>query len=675
MIGSSSRNVIRGACHHDCPDTCAWDVTVDSGRAIELRGVDEHPFTRGQLCPKVNKFLDRVYHPDRLLTPLRRVGPKGNGEFVPVSWDEAIEAIADGLHSVTSSESILQYSFDGTQGLIQKGVMANRFFAALGASDIRRHLCGVTSHLGAIDVAGSKFGIDPEDLRLAKTLILWGTNTLITNRHLWPTIEAAKNDGATVIVIDPFKTPTAASPVVDQFFQLVPGTDVALVLAMVNVLDRDGLLDQEWLATNTARWQELVASARDMSPERAAAITGIEGPRIEWLARTFATRRPAAVRCLIGPEHREHGRDIMRAIALLPAVTGAWRDPGGGMARSTGVYFDTALRSPDDLPERPLINMARLGEVLNDGDRIEALFVHNSNPAVITPGQNSIVAGLERNDLFTVVVEQFMTDTARYADFVLPATTQLEHIDLMDAWGHLYLSLNLPAIEPCGEALPNTEIFRRLALAMGLDAPGLADSDEELVRQLLDSDHQWLTGISFERLVDEGYVRLGVPALYRPHVDTPPDTADGKLQLGPLEYRAGTETAQGDPILARRYPLALMSRKQHVRFLNANYGGFDEHLPKEAEPQLEIHAADAHQRSVGEGDRVRVYNDRGELTLTAKISDAVQPGLVSIPFGWWHRATPEGRAVNALTNPALPADDIGSAFFHENLVEVERVSG
>jgi len=673
VAADNHESVIRGACHHDCPDTCAWEVTVSNGRAIRLRGIDEHPFTRGQLCPKVNRFLDRVYHRDRLLTPLRRVGPKGSGEFARVGWEEAIEQIATGLGAIGSKEAILQYSFDGTQGLIQKGIMADRFFAAIGASNIRRHLCGVTASLGAIDVAGSKFGVDPVDLRLAKTLILWGTNTLLTNRHLWPTVEAAKAEGARVIVVDPIKTVTAASPLVDEFMQLVPGTDVALVLAMVNVLDREELLDREWLESNTARWRELLDSAHNMSPKRAAAITGIAVDRIEWLARTFANRRPAAIRCLIGPEHREHGRDIMKAIAILPAVTGAWRDAGGGMARSTGIYFDTALRMPDDLPPRPSHNMARLGEILNDGERVEALFVHNSNPAVVTPGQNSIITGLSRENLFTVVIEQFMTDTARYADFILPATTQIEHLDLMTAWGHLYLSLNLPAIEPRGEALPNTEIFRRLAVAMGLDAPGLTDGDEEMVRQLLDSDHEWMAGITYERLETEGFARLNVPALHRPYVDTTPDTDDGKLQLGPLEYLPGAETAAGDPTLARRYPLTLMSRKQHVRFLNANYGGFAEHLPRSGEPQLEIHESDAHRRGIVDGDRVTVSNDRGSLTLTAAISEAVQPGLVTVSFGWWHRATPEGRGVNALTNPAVAADDVGSAFFHENLVEVSRV--
>ncbi len=678
MPPEPSLSIVRGACHHDCPDTCAWEVTVAAGRATQLRGVADHPVTRGQLCPKVNRFIDRVYHPDRLLSPLRRTGRKGSAAFAAISWEEAVADIADRLNRVRATrgaESILQYSFDGTQGVIQKGIMADRFFDALGASDIRRHLCGVTAGFGAIDVSGSKLGVDPEELRQAQLLILWGTNTLVTNRHFWATVEAAKEGGAIVVVVDPIRTPTAAAPLVDEFFQVAPGTDVALVLGMVHVLDSAGLLDQKLLETTTTGWEDFLDSARQMDLARAAAITGIDAPRIEWLAKTYATRRPAAIRSLVGPEHREHGRDIMRAIAMLPAVTGSWREIGGGMSRSTGVYFDTALAFPADRPQRPSFNMARLGEVLTGDSLIEALVVHNSNPAVITPGQNEIVAGLEREDLFTVVIEQFMTDTARYADVILPATTQLEHLDLVPAWGHLYLSLNRPAISPCGEAKPNTEIFRMLAAGMGLDDPRLADSDEEMIRQLLDSGHEWMRGITYERLEDEGYVRLDVPTGFRPYVDTKPPTEDGKLHLGRLEYRAGGETMMGDPELAKRYPLTLMSRKQHIKFLNANYGGFDKHLPPEAEPMLEIHVDDASVRGITEGDQVEIHNDRGTLTLAATISAAVQPGLVTIPFGWWHRSTPERRAVNALTSTAVPVDDVGSAFFHENLVQVRLADG
>jgi anaerobic selenocysteine-containing dehydrogenase len=523
-------------------------------------------------------------------------------------------------------------------------------------------------------VSGIPFGIDPEDLTRSKNIILWGTNTYLTNRHLWPVIEQAREAGATVTVIDPIRTSTADKA--DEFLQIRPGTDVALVLAMVHVMARDGLLDTEWINNHTIGWADLKESAAEMSPETAADITGIAADRIEALAHSYVTNRPSAIRVLVGPEHREHGRDIMRAVTLLPSLTGAWRDRGGGLARSTQVYFETALIYPDESdPPRRTFNMARLGQVLTDSSlapRIEALVVHNSNPAVICPDQNAVLEGLARDDLFTVVIEQFMTDTARYADIILPATTQIEHLDLGIAWGHLYLSLNQPAIDPVGDALPNTEIFRRLANAMNLDSPGFQDSDETLVQQLLDSDHPWLEGITFESLSAQTWQRLNVDPGHRPYVDAPADTPDGRLHLGHLTYRRGTETPGGGD--SGDYPLALISRKQHLKFLNANYGGFDKHLPSEREPRLEIHEADAQSRGVSSGDRVRVFNGRGTLTLTSEVSTDVQPGVTAIPFGWWHRHTPEQRGVNALTNPATPSDDLGSAAFHDTLVQVERVA-
>jgi anaerobic selenocysteine-containing dehydrogenase len=664
--------IVKGACHHDCPDTCVWEVTVEGSQAVRLRGSRDHPTTRGELCPKVNKFLDRVYHADRLLTPLRRVGPKGAGEFEPIGWPDAIETIAAQLSALIDEhggQSILPFSFDGTQGRIQKGVMADRFFAAISSSQIRRHLCGVTAWLGSAEVSGVPFGIDPEDLRHAQTILLWGTNTRLTNRHLWPSIEAARANGATVVVLDPVRTVTADHA--DHFIQLRPGTDVALVLAMIGVLDRDGLIDQEFLDHSTTGWPELRSAALALPLAEAAAITGVEARTIEWLATTYATKRPAAIRVLVGPEHREHGQDLFRSLTMLPAVVGAWKDRGGGLARSTQVYFEEAIAPDVAHPPGRVFNMAELGAVLTNGaldPPIRALVVHNSNPAVIVPDQNAVLAGLARSDLFTVVIEQFLTDTARYADVLLPATTQLEHLDLMVSWGHLYLALNRPAIPPVGEALPNTEIFRRLAGAMGLTDAGLQDDDETLVRQLLDTGHPYLAGVTLESLSETTWSRLAVPT--RPYVDEPPRTMSGRLQLGAIAYRAGTETPTGDPDLAARFPLTLMSMKQHPRFLNANYGGFDDHLPRRGEPHLEIHPHDAGSRGMADGDRARVFNDRGELDLVVSVTDRVQPGVVGAPFGWWASRSPGGRTVNVLTNPQAPGG-VGSAAFHETLVQVE----
>lgn len=698
---NTATSVVRGACHHDCPDTCAWEVTVRSGVAVQLRGDPAHPFTDGQLCPKVNPFLDRVYHPDRLLGPLRRVGPKGEGRFEPIDWDTAIAEIAQRTGDAMTrhgGETVLPYSLDGTQGLVQKGVLADRFFAALGATRLNRHICGVTAWHGAADVLGVPLGADPTEVASARTIVLWGTNTLLTNRHLWPFVEEARRNGASVIVVDPVSTMTAQRA--DWHVQPRPGTDVALVLGVIGVLDRDALIDEERVGAAASGWPELRAEARALRLDNAAAITGLEGADIVALAHRIAHHQPSVLRALIGMEHREHGQDIHRAVTALAVVSGS------GYMRSTQAYFDTAFADivPSPGPQR-VVNMSALGEMLTEADLalpVTVLVNYGCNPAAITPDQNRVVAGLERDDLFTVVIEQFMTDTARYADIVLPTTTQIEHLDLMNAWGHLYVSLNLPAIEPLGECLPNTEIFRRLARALSLDASGLADSDEQMARDLLASGHPWLDGITYERLQRDGWARLAVPsgwsALTDREIPLAPSSVGGAaslplsagaavtvrqrqldpirrldpIRLGALRYRPATESADGDAELAERYPLALMSLKQHQRFLNSHYGGFEHHLPDPPRPRLDVSTTDAAARGIADGDRVRVYNDRGELFTTAAVSGRLQPGLVTMPFGWWARSA-GARTVNVLTNAALggPDPDVGSAAFHDTLVEVE----
>ncbi len=680
---NAATSVVRGACHHDCPDTCAWEVTVRAGVAVNLRGDPGQPFTDGQLCPKVNPFLDRVYHPDRLLRPLRRVGPKGDGRFEPIDWDTAIAEIADGIGAAVAQhggETVLPYSLDGTQGLVQKGVLADRFFAALGATQLNRHICGVTAWHGAADVLGVPLGADPTEIASARTIVLWGTNTLLTNRHLWPYVEQAHRNGASVIVVDPVSTMTAQRS--DWHVQPRPGTDVALVLGLIGALDRDGLIDEERVSAAASGWPELRAEARALSLDSAASITGLAAADIISMAHRIAHQQPAVLRALIGMEHREHGQDIHRAVAALAVVSGS------EYMRSTQVYFDTAFADivPPPGPQRTF-NMSALGSTLTAAalqPPVTVLVNYGCNPAAITPDQNRVLAGLEREDLFTVVIEQFMTDTARYADIVLPTTTQIEHLDLMNAWGHLYVSLNLPAIEPLGECLPNTEIFRRLASALALDASGLADNDEQMARDLLASGHPWLDGITYERLQRDGWARLAVPAgwsaLADREVPLPPSGVDagaqsrslGPIRLGTLRYRPAAESADGDAELVERYPLALMSLKQHQRFLNSHYGGFEHHLPDPPRPRLDISAADAEARGIAEGERVRVYNGRGELFTTAAISDRLQPGLVTMPFGWW-AGSADARTVNVLTNAAVGGGDpdVGSAAFHDTLVEVE----
>ena len=674
---SVSETVVRGACHHDCPDTCAWQVTVRDGVAVDLRGSTTHPVTRGTLCPKVNRFLDRVYHPERILHPLRRVGPKGAGVFEPISWPEAIAAVAERMRPLISADrasAIMQFSFAGTQGMVQMGVMLDRLFDRIGASDVRRELCGATAWEGAADVLGTPFGIDPEALRHSRTLVLWGTNTRITNRHLWPVIEEARANGALVIVVDPVRTETARHA--DAHIQLRPGTDVALVLGIVHVLARDGLLDLDWIDQRTTGWPELQASSAEWNPERVGQVTGVEAERVTWLAHRMALGQPLGLRSLIGLEHRENGREIVRAVAMIPALLGSWREVGGGLSRSTQGWQLAALNLPARAT-RPSVNMARLGQVLTEprpGDpSVEVLFVHNSNPAVILPDQERVLHGLARTDLLTVVVEQFLTDTARYADIVLPATTQVEHFDLAPAWGHLYLALNSPAIAPVGEALPNSEIARRLAAALDIEDPLLALDDESVIRHLLDSHHPFLSGITFERLRADGFARLDIPEHARPHVDPIAGLPVTSMTLGALDPTVGRETVDGASDLRTRFPLALITRKQQIAFLNSSYGGFPDHQPASREPILQVHPVDAQDRGITDGSRVRVHNDRGSLTLTARLSTDLQPGLVALPFGWWNAGTSAGRAANVLTNARVRADDGGSAFFHDTLVEIALV--
>lgn len=660
---------VLGACHHDCPDTCAWEVTVEDGVATRLRGSPSHPVTRGSLCPKVNRYLDRVYHPDRVLTPLRRVGAKGSRDFEEITWGDAIEIIARRVRERLDQgrpESIVQFSFAGTQGLVQMGETIDRLFDLIGATDIRRELCGVSAFRGAARVLGTPYSIDPESMRQARTIVLWGTDTRMTNRHLWPTIEAARHAGATIIAIDPIRTETARAA--DVHLQPRPGTDVALVLGIVHVLDRDGLIDAEWIDERTSGWAELAASASEWTPERADEMCGLPDGTVAWLAPLLATQTPTAFRTLIGPEHRRGGEEILRAVTMLAAALGSWQNFGGGLARSTAAWPETALAGTPRIP-RPAFNMARLGEVLTEEDPFaDTLVVHNCNPAVIVPDQNRVIDGLSREDLFTVVIDQFITDTAAYADIVLPATTQVEQLDLAPSWGHMYLALNRPAIEPRGQALPNSEIARRLGAALGLEDEWLYRSDEQVIRDALASGHPLLEGITYESLSERGWQRLAVPAGARLYIDEIPGVANERMRLGALDVEAAA--AAHSPEVDPRYPLTLISRKQVRTFLNSQYGGFADHRPPVGEPLLQIHAEDAHARGIRAGDRVDVRNERGELTLTAQISDQLQPGLVAIPFGWWNDSTPQGRSVNALTNAAVGRGDRGSAYFHDTYVEV-----
>ncbi len=680
----ATAEIIAGSCHHDCPDTCGWHVTVDrtgpTPVAMQLRGNPDHPYSKGELCPKVNKFLDRVYSNERVLHPLRRVGPKGEGRFEQISWDEALGEIAARFHEIIDrdgAEAIMPYSDAGNQSMLAMG-FPERFWNRLGATRVLRAICGPTVGAGVMMTNGTTKCLDPLEIRHSKLIILWGTNTKLTNRHLWPTIEAARAAGARVVVIDPIRTVTADAA--DWFIQPLPGTDIAMMLAVMHVLIRDGLTDKQWIADHTLGFDELALHLDEWTPERSAATCGVAAADIERLAEMYGTIRPAVIRTLIGAEHHENGAMFFRTLACLPALVGAWQDRGGGLARSVGVWSGSmvdskALERPDLLGDRQprWVNMSRLGETLTEvtGPPIRGLMVWGCNPMVIAPNTEKIRAGMLRDDLFTVVHEQFITDTARYADIVLPATTQIEAHDVVAPWGHLWLSWNEAAIDPCGGSVSNSEVFRRLAKAMAYEDPALFDDDLTAIRDSL-------PGIDVDELRSVGFFRVPYPDDGRPFGDGVFPTASGRV-----EFVSEALAAMGQPALptfvppaegpgttlAGRYPLQLMTPKHHNRFLNAGYSHLPGHGGRESGPFVEMCADDAAARGIVEGQSVHVFNDRASVEVPARITDRVRPGLVSIPWGWWSRHHPDGMVANSLTNDTL-TEWGGGVAFSDTLVEV-----
>jgi anaerobic selenocysteine-containing dehydrogenase len=679
--------VIRAVCPHDCPDTCSMLVTVEDGKAVRIAGEREHPFTQGFLCTKVAKYLERTYHDGRLLYPQIRVGAKGEGKFRRATWDEAIALIAQRLQSVIASdgpEAVLPYSYAGTMGLIQGEAMASRFFRRIGASQLARTICSSAGSEALNLVYGTRMGTDPETVGEAKLIILWGTNTLTSNPHLWPFIRRAKEKGATTICIDPLRTRTAVA--CDEHIPIRPGTDAALALGIMHVLFRDGLQNSQYLDEMTVGWQELRERVlRDYSPARVTKICRLPVETIERLAHLYGTTRPTFIRLNYGLQRHAGGGSAVRAIAILPAITGAWDDVGGGCQLSSsgtfGINFAKVERREIPYKSRT-INMSSIGDALTEihNPPVKALIVYNSNPASIAPDRQKVLRGFRRDDLFTVVIEHFQTDTADYADVLLPATTQLEHEDLHRAYGHLYVMYNAPAIEPLGEALPNSEIFRRLAAAMKLDSPELKASDEEMMRDALEGTNATINGITLEALRERGWMRLNLPSPHLPYrrgakVPTP----SGKIEISTdrasafgvrrvPEYIAPYESEERDPQLAKIFPLALISPPAHS-FLNSSFVNVASLRRAAGKPTLEIHADDARPRGINAGERVTIFNKRGAFSAEAVISDRVRPGVVSAPSVWWGKLTDDGTNANETTSQALT--DIGAgATFYDNLVEV-----
>ncbi len=654
--------VIRGGCAHDCPDTCAWEVTVEAGRAVRLAGNPAHPYTRGMLCAKVNRYLDRVYSPDRVLHPLRRTGAKGEGRFQRVSWEEALAGISERLRQIVvehGGEAVLPYSYAGNMGLVQYAGMDRRFFARLGASRLARTICGDTANAGVSEVLGNSSGMLPEDIVHSRYIVLWGTNTVVTNVHLWPLIGRAREAGARLVVIDPVTTRTAREA--DWHIAPLPGTDPALALGLIHVIASEGLHDQDYLDRYTEGWEQLRERAAAFTPERVEALTGVAAADVVRLAREYATTQPACIRTLVGPEKHPTGAATFRAVACLPAVIGAWRHRGGGLLHWTRSFFsevfDTRAVSRPDLARvrTRSISMIQIGRALTDpglDPPVKALFVYDSNPAVIAPNQRLVLEGLRRADLFTVVSELFLTDTARHADYVLPATSFLEHWDLLFPWGHTYAVLNRPAIDPLGEAVSNGELFRRLAAALSFTGPEFEENDLDMVRAAVPAE-------LWEPLLRDGWVKLDLPEGAR--------FAEGGFPTPSGRCRLWADAAWQPPAAElEQGPLALVSAKYAIHFLNSSYSHLPRHRGAEGDPWVALHPEDAAARGIADGDRVRVFNRRGELELVARVGDAVRCGVAAIPHGYW------GVSANALTSDGI-ADAGGGGDFFGTRVEVSRV--
>ncbi len=690
---ATETTIIKAACPHDCPDTCAMEVTVQQGRVIRVSGAADHPPTGGALCAKVSRYAERTYHPDRILTPMRRVGAKGEGRFEPASWHEALADIAARLKALVAEdpETIVPYSYAGTMGLVQGESIAARFFNVLGASRLDRTICASAGAEALRLTLGGSVGMDMEAFDQARLIVLWGTNSIASNLHLWSRVQQAKRQGAWVVAIDPYASDTALK--CNQHLAVKPGTDAALALALMNVWIDDDTLDHDWIAAHTLGFEALRERALQYRPEQAAALCGIDADTIRTLARRMARvalteREGVAIRMNYGVQRAFGGGNAVRAIASLPALIGAWRHVAGGVLLSTSGFFPVdhaALQRPDLLRGRTprTVNMSQIGDALlqqgayADQKPVRALIVYNSNPVAVAPESAKVVAGFARDDLFTVVLEHFQTDTADYADWILPATTQLEHLDVLKAYGHLYIVANNPAIEPLGESRPNTQIFRDLSAAMGLDEPALFETDAQIAACAFRRSDARAADYDWDRVAARGWMRLAVPRDRNPFAEGGFPTASGRVEfwsdelarngLDPLPNYLPPLEAGGRPA----YPLAMISPPAR-NFLNSTFVNVASLRGIEGEPVLWLNPQDAADREIAEGATLRVFNDRGEQRLTARVTDRCPPGLVVAPSIWWRKLASDGQNANALTSQALT--DLGRApTFYDTAVEVEKV--
>jgi anaerobic selenocysteine-containing dehydrogenase len=707
------KQIVKAACPHDCPDACGVLITVQDGRATRIQGDPEHPVTRGFLCAKVAKYLDRVYSPERVMYPMKRIAPKGPaaelrsagqpGAAVPthgndiwqrISWDQALDAIASRFRAISDefgSEAILPYSYGGTLGALNGGSMDRRFFHRLGASQLDRTICSAAGEAGVISVFGVKLGTEPEQFARSKYIIAWASNIHANNVHLWPFIVEAQRNGAKLVVIDPYRTRTAECA--DWYLPINPGTDAALALAMMHVIIGENLYDADYVSKYTLGFEQLREKVKEYSPERVANWTGISAGDIRKLAREYATTSPSVIRLNYGVQRSEGGGMATRTVAMLPCLIGSWKQIGGGFQMSLSGAADlnsSALKRTDLMnvalgrPARTL-NMVELGRVLNQvsDPPVKALFVYNSNPAAVCPNHDEVVRGLMRPDLFTVVHEQFFTDTTDYADIVLPATTFFEHKDLQKGYGHYYLQVSNQAIQPLGECRSNVDVFRALAQRMGFPEECFSQSVDDMIDLALESDDPWMNGMTRERLESRhtrfNFETKSEPTPFLPFAHGGFRTPSGKaefyceslkaLGLDPVaEFTPPSESRHGKNDL----PLELLARKAD-NFLNTTFSNLPSVQEMETPGLLELSSRDAQARGIADGDRVRVHNQRGEVVLTAKVDGRVQPGVVSAKLNWAKMA-PGFQSINSLTSEKLT--DMGnSATFYSVLVEVEKITG
>ncbi|MEE2983434.1 MAG: molybdopterin-dependent oxidoreductase [Pseudomonadota bacterium] len=692
----SSVKKIAGACPHDCPDNCSMLYTAENGKLVKVEGNPDHPFTAGRLCVKVNDYHRHHYNPDRVLYPLRRVGPKGAGQFERIDWNAALAEIRDRWNAIITNygtEAILPYGYAGNLGVLNGFNSGDAFFNHLGATTGEKSFCASSLITAQLMTIGPSLGTDPERFVNAKFIILWGCNTLSTNSHFWTFIVAARRRGAKLIVVDPYRTHTAARA--DWHVAPRPGTDGALALAMIDTLVGENLLDDDYIERYTVGFDALAARAARYPAEQAAAITGLDADDIRRLAREYATTQPAAIRVGVGMERYPGGGQAIRAIDCLPALVGAWRHDGGGLLQMP-VFVplqQEKLSRPDWInPATRVLNLAQIGELLTGGipldPPIQSLFVFNANPVLQAPDSNKIVEGLKRNDLFTVVSEHFVTDTARYADLILPATMAGEHADIQTSWGHFYINYNAQAVQPAGEAVANVELFRRLARTMDFDDPHFEKSDDRLLAEAFDWDHPWLAGKNYDQLKREGFVRVEAPAI--PHAEGLFPTPSGKCEfrselglvggfIGPPMRQMRHDKMAGAPIdpvpdfilpgMAPNGTLCLISPKSHG-FLNSEYANEAHKLEHQGEQSVVICSEDAAERRIEDGGRVRLSNDHGELLAVARVSDKTVRGTVVASFGYWRSLNAGGGAVNCLSD-GKTLGFAGTPYYYDTFIEIE----